>query len=80
MSQCELFGYTPAQAAEQVVRVIRVVDGWREHFAGCGVTNSDLESLAARIDGDPLLSQRRAFNLAEYVTRRAPKRPKPFAG
>jgi len=80
MSQCELFGYTPIQAADQVARVIRVVDGWREHFAGCGVTNSDLESLAARIDGDPLLSQRRAFNPAEYVTGRTPKRRKPFAG
>ena len=29
MSQCELFGYTPAQAAAEVVRVIKVVDGWR---------------------------------------------------
>jgi serine/threonine-protein kinase HipA len=80
MSQCELFGYTPIQAADQVARVIRVVDGWREHFAACGVTNPDLESLAARIDGDPLLSQRRAFNPAEYVTGRTPKRRKPFAG
>ncbi len=79
MSQCELFGYTRIQAAEQVARVIRVVDGWREHFARCGVTNSDLESLAARIDGDPLLSQRRAFNPAEYATARAPKRRGPTA-
>src|SRR3984893_12025344 len=29
MSQCELFGYTPAQAAAEVVRVIRAGDGWR---------------------------------------------------
>src|SRR5271168_3343900 len=49
MSQCELFGYTPAQAAAEVVRVIRVVDGWREHFAACAVTDSDLSSLAERI-------------------------------
>jgi serine/threonine-protein kinase HipA len=79
MSQCELFGYTPVQAATQVARVIAVVDGWREHFAACGATNSDLESLAERIDGDPLLSQRRAFNPAEYATARAPKRRGPFA-
>jgi serine/threonine-protein kinase HipA len=79
MSQCELFGYTPVQAASQVARVITVVDGWREHFAACGATNSDLESLAERIDGDPLLSQRRAFNPAEYATARAPKRRGPFA-
>jgi serine/threonine-protein kinase HipA len=79
MSQCELFAYTPAQAAAEVVRVIRAIDGWREHFAACGVTNSDLESLAERIDGDPLRGQRRAFNPADYATTRAPKRPGPFA-
>ena len=71
MSQCALFGYTPAQAATEVVRVIEVVDGWREHFATCGVTESDLESLAERIDGDPLLTQRRHFNPADYP---APRR------
>ncbi len=79
MSQCELFGYTPAQAAAEVVRVIRAVDGWRKHFAACGVTKSDLESLAERIDGGPLRGQRRAFNPADYATTRAPKRPSPFA-
>jgi serine/threonine-protein kinase HipA len=79
MSQCELFGYTPPQAAAEVVRVIVAVDGWREHFAACGVTTSDLESLAERIDGDLLKGQRRAFNPAEYATTRAPKRRSPFA-
>jgi serine/threonine-protein kinase HipA len=79
MSQCELFGYTPIQAAAEVARVINVVNGWREHFARCGVTPSDLESLAERIDGDPLLSQRRMFKPAEYTTARKPKRRRPFA-
>ena len=79
MSQCELFGYTPSQAAAEVVRTIRAVDGWREHFAACGVTNSDLESLAERIDGAPLQGQRRGFNPADYATTRAPKRRGPFA-
>jgi serine/threonine-protein kinase HipA len=79
MSQCELFGYTPAQAAADVVRVIGVVDGWREHFAACGVTISDLESLAQRIDGEMLMGQRRSFKAAEYATARAPKRRSPFA-
>jgi serine/threonine-protein kinase HipA len=41
--------------------------------------NSDLESLAARIDGDPLLRQRRTFNPSEYARSRAPKRRGPFA-
>jgi serine/threonine-protein kinase HipA len=79
MSQCELFGYTPAQAAAEVVRVIRAVDGWREHFAARGITNSDLENLAERIDGHLLKGQRRAFNPADYATTRAPKRRSPFA-
>lgn len=80
MSQCELFGYTPAQAAAQVVRVIGVIDGWREHFAACGVTSADLENLAARIDGEPLQNQRRAFNPAHFLKSRKPKRRGPFAG
>jgi serine/threonine-protein kinase HipA len=80
MSQCELFGYTPAQAAAEVVRVIRAVDGWREHFAACGVANSDLESLSERIDGDLLKAQRRDFNPTDHAATRAPKRRSPFAG
>jgi len=67
MSQCTLFGYTPAQAAEQVQRVITVVNGWREHFAACGVTASDLASLAERIDGEPLLTQRQGFKASDHL-------------
>lgn len=66
MSQCVLFGYTPAQAAAEVRRVIAVVEGWRKHFAACGVTASDLASLAERIDGDALLTQRQHFHAADY--------------
>jgi serine/threonine-protein kinase HipA len=80
MSQCELFGYTPAQAATEVVRVIKVVDGWRRHFAACGVTDADIKSLAERIDGDQLLAQRQNFNPADYALPvRAPRRRSPFA-
>jgi serine/threonine-protein kinase HipA len=79
MSQCELFGYTPVQAAAEVARVIKVVNGWREHFASCGVTHSDLASLAQRIDGDPLLSQRRMFDPAGFTTVRKPRHRGPFA-
>ncbi len=80
MSQCELFGHTPAQAAAEVMRVIRVINGWRKHFAVCGVSSSDLANLAERIDGDALLGQRRGFNPADYATAtRAPKRKSPFA-
>ena len=81
MSQCTLFGCTPAQAAAEVMRVIQVVDGWRQHFAACGVTQADLDSLAERIDGDALLSQRRGFNPADYAAAvRKPRRRGPFSG
>ena len=80
MSRCELFGCTPTQAAAEVSRVIQVVDGWRQHFAACGVTQADLDSLAERIDGDPLLSQRRAFNPADYAApKRRPRQGSPFS-
>lgn len=80
MSQCELFGYAPALAAAVVVSVIKVVDGWRKHFEACGVADTDLESLAERIDGDKLLGQRQTFNPADYAApTRAPRRRSPFA-
>jgi serine/threonine-protein kinase HipA len=80
MSQCELFGYIPAQAAGEVVRVIKVVDTWRKHFADCGVCAADIQSLAERIDGVQLLTQRQAFNPADYATPTRPlRRRSPFA-
>lgn len=80
MSQCELFGYTRAQAAAEVANVIKVVDGWRVHFAACGVAQPDLDSLAERIDGDHLRGQRQGFNPADYATpARAARRRSPFA-
>lgn len=80
MSQCELFGYTQAQAAAEVMNVIKVVDGWRQHFAACCVSAADVQSLAERIDGDQLLGQRQTFNPADYTTpARAPRRRSPFA-
>ncbi len=81
MSQCELFGYAPKQAAAQVVQVIKVVDGWHQHFAACGVSESDLQSLTERIDGEQLLDQRQTFDPADYAKpTRAPRRRSPFAG
>jgi serine/threonine-protein kinase HipA len=80
MTQCELFGYTQAQAANEVASVIQVVDGWRAHFTACGVAQADLDSLAQRIDGDQLLNQRQSFNPQDYASRtRAPRRRSPFA-
>jgi serine/threonine-protein kinase HipA len=79
MSQCELFGYAPQEAAAEVVRVIGVVDGWQQHFAAAGVTAADLASLAEHIDGAPLLAQRRSFKPQGFPRPRARRPRSPFA-
>jgi serine/threonine-protein kinase HipA len=61
LSQCTLFGFTQAQAAEQIVRVVKVVNSWRVHFKTCGVSDADIESVSQRIDGAFLLGQRKGF-------------------
>lgn len=55
MSQRNLFGLSGTHAAREVASASHVVDGWRTHFAGCGVTVSDTPNLAQRIDGNALL-------------------------
>ena len=61
MSQCNLFGLSSDHAAAQVRQVVQVVNGWQAHFAACGVSSADMDSLAQRIDDEPLAAQRRAF-------------------
>lgn len=79
MSQCEAFGLLPAEAATEVVRVIDVVNTWKDHFAQAGVTQRDIENLAERIDGDELLAQRINFEQARSQSAPAKrKRPSPF--
>lgn len=79
MSQCDAFGLTPAEAAADVVSVIAVVDTWQEHFAQIGVSARDIESLAERIDGEELLTQRTGFDPARYESAPARrKRESPF--
>ena len=75
MSQCDAFGLQPAQAAAQVVKVIGVVNTWRSHFESIGVSKSDLESLAERLDGDELLSQRQRFDAGQYQVAPPKRRP-----
>lgn len=83
MTQVEAFGLTQPEAANLVVEVIAVVNTWREHFAALGVSEVDLESLAERIDGDELKSQRDSFDPTDYPqvriksSRRSPFQQKP---
>jgi serine/threonine-protein kinase HipA len=66
MSQCDAFGLLPAEAAAEVAGVINVVSTWQAHFTQAGVTARDIESLADRIDGEQLLTQRTDFNPARF--------------
>lgn len=61
MSECEAFGLSQAEAEQEVLRVIEVVNTWQHHFAQVGVSLEDIDSLALRIDGEFLLAQRTAF-------------------
>jgi serine/threonine-protein kinase HipA len=79
MTQCDAFGLLPSEAAGEVAAVIEVVNTWRTHFAQAGVAARDIESLAQRIDGDALLSQRIGFDPARFqFTPAKQKRPSPF--
>jgi serine/threonine-protein kinase HipA len=61
LSMAQLFELGEKQAVEQVRRVARVMDGWRQHFASCGVTSRDLGLLAEQIDRPFLADQRREY-------------------
>ena len=79
MSQCDAFGLAPTEAAAEVVTVIDVVATWQQHFAQAGVTVRDIASLAERLDGEALLSQRSGFDQARYQSSPAKRiRPSPF--
>ncbi len=67
MSQCDAFGLEPHEAAKEVSQIIAAVDGWKEHFAGVGVAERDIETLADRIDGKALLGQRLSFDPSTYT-------------
>ena len=75
MSQCDAFGLEPAQAATQVLQVIAVVNTWREHFASHGVSASDLDHLAQRLNGEALMSQRQRFDASPYQVALPKRKP-----
>jgi serine/threonine-protein kinase HipA len=78
MSQCLLFGFDRPAAAAEVSMIITIIDTWKEHFATCGVSDSDIENLAERIDGPELLNERRSFSPGAYATPPPRRRRRPF--
>lgn len=80
LSQCALFGLTPAQASDTITQVIGVVDTWKEHFAEQGVCAADIAFLAERIDTGTLGAQRRDFSAVRPAAPGRARRRGPFAG
>lgn len=73
MSECDAFGLTPAEAAQEVARVVAVVNNWQAHFRQMGVATADIEHLAAFIDGPELLDQRLTFDPDHYTAGSPPR-------
>jgi serine/threonine-protein kinase HipA len=61
LSMSRLFALDRKAATQQVREVVRVVDGWQDHFRECGVTRGDIDLYAEQIDRPFLLEQRREF-------------------
>ena len=58
LSMSRMFSLTKDQAVNEVQAVASVVDGWKQHFAQCGVTPGDIELYAPHIDRPFLKLQR----------------------
>jgi serine/threonine-protein kinase HipA len=76
MSECESFGLSPVDAAQEVVKVIDVVNTWQTHFGEIGVSAKDIEMLEQTIDSEPLRSQRIKFDPNRFGAIKKKKKPK----
>lgn len=61
ISEHSFFGLTRDEAAAEITRVVRCVNGWESHFKEVGVSIADLRQLAAQIDRPFLRQQRLAW-------------------
>jgi serine/threonine-protein kinase HipA len=61
LSMSRMFSLTKDEAIEEIRGVVRVVDGWKDHFAQCGVTAGDIDLYAQHIDR-PFLKEQRDAN------------------
>jgi serine/threonine-protein kinase HipA len=59
LSLSQMYGLTKNEAVKEAQTVARVIDGWRQHFAACGVTSGDIDLYAEQIDRPFLRDQHR---------------------
>jgi len=58
LSMSRMYGLTKVEAVKEAQAVAQVIDGWKEHFAACGVTGGDIDLYAEQIDRAFLQDQR----------------------
>jgi serine/threonine-protein kinase HipA len=61
MHGCLQFDLTREEAENEIQKIIASIEGWKTHFKACGVTEKDIEELAAFIDSNALLHERKTF-------------------
>jgi serine/threonine-protein kinase HipA len=61
LSLSQMYALAKDEATKEAQAVARAVDGWRQHFASCGVTSADMDLYAEQIDRPFLRDQRREF-------------------
>jgi serine/threonine-protein kinase HipA len=63
LSLSPMYGLTKSEAVKEAQAVAQAVDGWKQHFAACGVTRGDIDLYAQQIDRPFLRDQRRELKL-----------------
>jgi serine/threonine-protein kinase HipA len=58
LSLSPMYELAKNEAVEEAQTVARVIDGWKQHFAACGVTRGDIDLYAEQIDRPFLRDQR----------------------
>jgi serine/threonine-protein kinase HipA len=58
LSLSQMYGLAKSEAVKEAQAVAVVIDGWRQHFAACGVTGGDIDLYAEQIDRPFLRDQR----------------------
>ena len=59
LSLSQMYGLAKNEAVEEAQTVARAIDGWKQHFAACGVIRGDIDLYAEQIDRPFLRDQRR---------------------
>lgn len=68
LSEHALFGLTKEEALQEIGKVAQCVDRCMQHFKKCGVSDADMDMLAAQIDRPFLRQQRREWLVSQPKT------------